>query len=300
MNCDFADIRHISSLNEPPAKRIHYSGSGKDYVNSVVAPGKYIMQIGTSVLTHQAHGIITVTLNRADTVNAIDETMLTELHDVFHDIRANDDIRAVVLTGAGDHFSVGGDITNLQDMTEKAAMHYMHDVRDTVIAVAACDKPVIAAIEGHSASGGIGLALLCDHIIASKTARFTFSYARIGLGPDWGLSITLRERVGRHVARKLLFEATKLDAMSAQQSGLIDDLCLKGTAEEVAWQYALKLSNKPTSAMQSIKCQYRIPIPDLGHALENEALSQTACIMCEDFHKGLDAFRNRRRPEFSR
>ena len=258
------------------------------------------MQIGTSVLTHQAHGVLTVTLNRSDAVNAIDEAMRRELRDVFHDIRANEDIRAVVITGSGEHFSVGGDIINLQDMTENAALHYMHDVRDTAIAIAACDKPIVAAIEGHAASGGVGLALLCDHVIASKTARFTFSYTRVGLGPDWGLSVTLKERVGRHVARQLLFEATKLDAMSAQQMGLVDDLCLKGTAEEVAWQYALKLSGKPAIAIQSIKCQYRIPITELGHALENEALSQTACIMCEDFDEGLDAFRNRRRPEFSR
>jgi 2-(1,2-epoxy-1,2-dihydrophenyl)acetyl-CoA isomerase len=167
------------------------------------------------------------------------------------------------------------------------------------MAIAGCDKPVIAAIEGHAASAGIGIALLCDRIIASNSSRFTFSFNRVGLGPDWGLSATLPDRVGRAAARKLLWEASKFDAQTALDMGLIDQICLPGGALDTAWMEAKILANKPALSVQHAKRYFSIPLDELCLALENEASNQTACFMSDDFITSLNIFRNRRRSDTS-
>ncbi len=258
------------------------------------------MQIGQNVLTHLAHGVMTVTLNRPQVVNAIDEITRSDLRNVFGQIRLDPDIRAVILTGAGENFCAGGDIGSMEDMTEAAALEEMNDIRDTALAIAGCDKPVIAAIEGHAASAGIGLALLCDIVIASRSSRFTFSFSRIGLGPDWGLSVTLPDRVGRNWARKLIWEARKLDTQTCYEINLIDEICLPGGAVAVAWDKATRLADKATLSVQGAKRQYRLPLGPLGEALAAESASQTECYMSEDFIEGLNAFRSKRKPEYSR
>ncbi len=256
------------------------------------------MQVGASVLTEIVHGVMTVSLNKPDVVNAIDSSMRHDLREVFKMIRNQDEVRAVILTGDAKNFSVGSDIASLEDLNERSAIKIMHEIRDAALAIASCNKPVIAALEGHVAGAGIGLALLCDKVIASKKARFSFSFSRIGLGPDWGLSVTLPERVGRMHARRLIWEATRLDARSAQQLGLVDQICLPGGAADAAWVDARILANKAPLAIQSTKCHFRFPLFELGAALESEASNQTECLTSADFSEGLSAYRHRRRPDF--
>ena len=258
------------------------------------------MQIGANVLSHVGKGIATVTLNRPQQYNTIDESLRSDLRNIFHAIRQNDEIRAVIITGAGQNFSVGGDLLALEDMTPEAATRQMEDIQDTAMAIATCDKPVIAAIEGRAASAGLGLALLCDWIIAGKESRFTLSYCRVGLGPDWGLSITLPERVGRAKARKMMWDGAKLDARAALDIGLVDEICLPGQAMSSAWGMAEELAEKPVQSIASAKCSFRIPPEELSLALENEVHQQTDCLMSEDFIEGVYAIRQRRRPDFSR
>ena len=257
------------------------------------------MQIGASVLTHSAHGVMTITLNRPELVNVIDQNMRSDLQQIFTSIRTDDEIHAVIITGSKDNFCVGGDIASMEDITEQAALLQMQDIRDTAMAIAGCDKPVIAAIEGHAAGAGIGIALLCDKVIASNSARFTFSFSRVGLGPDWGLSTTLPDRVGRATARKLLWEASKFDTRTALEMGLVDQSCLPGGAMDTAWMEAKILANKPALSVQHVKRYYSKPLDELRLALENEAENQTTCFMSEDFIKSLNVFRNRRRPDSS-
>ncbi len=258
------------------------------------------MQIGASVLLHVGRGVATVTLNRPHVYNTIDENTRSDLRNIFQTIREQDEVRAVILTGAGQNFSVGGDVGALEDLTEEAAADQMEDIQDTAMAIAGCEKPVVAAIEGRAASSGIGLALLCDWIIAGKESRFTFSYTRIGLGPDWGLSVTLPGRVGKSEARRLMWEGPKLDANNAIEMGLVDELVLPGKAMSAAWNMAERLAEKPVQSVRATKASYRIPIEDISIALENEVQSQTRCLMSEDFIEGVYAIRQRRRPDFSR
>ncbi len=245
-------------------------------------------------------GIATVTLNRPAVANAIDSHTRSDLIEIFSNIQASEDIRAVILTGDSDNFCGGSDVSSMQDITTAEALEQMRDVRKAAVAIAACNKPVIAAIEGHAAGAGIGLALLCDRIIASKEARFTFSFSRIGLGPEWGLSITLPDRVGRARARNLLWDAGKMGARTALEIGLIDETCMAGGALDCAWVAAKALSNKATLAVQGTKFLSRIPLDELRSALENEAVSQAACVSSEDFTIGLTAIKARRKQKVSK
>lgn len=258
------------------------------------------MQIGASVLLHVGRGVATVTLNRPHVYNTIDEGMRSDLRNIFQTIRQEDEIRAVIITGAGQNFSVGSDIGSLEDLTEEAASRHMEDILDTALAIAGCDKPVVAAVEGRAASAGIGLALLCDWVFAGKEARFTFSYSRIGLGPEWGLSATLPARVGRAEARRLMWEGPKLDANSAMRVGLVDELVLPGKAMSAAWNMTERLTAKSVQSIRATKAGYRIPVEEISMALEKEVHSQTQCLMSEDFSEGIHAVRQHRRPDFSR
>jgi 2-(1,2-epoxy-1,2-dihydrophenyl)acetyl-CoA isomerase len=258
------------------------------------------MQIGANVLSHVGKGVATVTLNRPQVYNTIDENTRRDLRNVFRSIRGHDEVRAVILTGAGQNFSIGGDLLALEDMTPEAATRHMEDILDTAMAIGTCDIPVIAAVEGRAASAGLGLALLCDWIIAGKESRFTFSYCRVGMGPEWGLSVTLPERVGRAQARKLMWDGAKMDARGALEIGLVDEICLPGQAMSAAWNMAELLAEKPFHSTRSTKCSYRIPPEELGLALETEVHQQSECLTSEDFIEGVYAIRQRRRPEFSR
>ncbi len=258
------------------------------------------MQIGANVLFHVGRGVATVTLNRPHLYNTIDDNMRSDLRTIFQAIREQDDVRAVILTGAGQNFSVGSDVGALEDLTEEAASKQMEDIQHTAMAIAGCDKPVVAAIEGRAASAGIALALLCDWVIAGKESRFTFSYSRISLGPEWGLSATLPGRVGRSQARRLMWESPKFDANNAMEMGLVDELVLPGKAMSAAWTIAERLADKPVESIRATKSSYRIPIDEISMALENETHSQTRCLLSEDFLEGVHAIRQRRRPDFSR
>ena len=253
----------------------------------------------SSVLTHQAKGVMTVTLNRPDVVNAIDESICNNLRNIFTRIKLDDEVRAVIITGSGGNFCAGSDISALENITELQAQSHMRIIRDTAMAIASCTKPVVAALEGHVAGAGLGLALLCDVVISSKSSRFTSSFSRIGLGPEWGLSKTLPDRVGRNRARKLIWDASKLDSETAYEFGIVDELCLSNSAIEVAIDYARKLAGLASCSSMSTKHHFRFPLSDLAIALENEAATQTACFISADFAEGLDAFRNRRKPIFN-
>lgn len=258
------------------------------------------MQTGGSVEAHVSHGVATVSLNRPQALNTLDESTRDGLRNVFGAIRVEPDVRAVVLTGGGDNFCAGTDLVALEDLTEGEAHARMQDVCDAALAIASCNKPVVAAIEGHVAGSGIGLALLCDVLIASKKARFSFSNARVGLAPDWGQSVTLPARIGAPASRRMLWGMAKLDASGALELGLIDDISLPGSAAEVALVQARTLADRPGLSVQATKKFFRVPLDELSMALENESETQTNCLMSDDFSEGMRAIRASRRTEISR
>jgi enoyl-CoA hydratase len=169
-------------------------------------------------------GVAVVTLNRPEAMNALSKALRVELAAVMRDMDANADVRAVVLTGAGDRaFTAGLDLKELA--SDAAAMgDATGDTAEAnpVKAIEQCSKPVIGAINGVAITGGFELALACDVLIASERARFADTHARVGIMPGWGLSQKLSRLIGIYRAKELSLSGNFLDAQTAERWGLVN------------------------------------------------------------------------------
>lgn len=172
----------------------------------------------------EQHGpIAVVTLNRPEAMNALSRALRSQLCDIMQSLDANDAVRAVILTGAGDRaFSAGIDLKELGSDVGALRSASAQEQDNPVKAVELCRKPVIAAINGVAITGGFELALACDIRIASSNARFADTHARFGIMPGWGLSQKLSRIVGISRAKELSFTGNFLDAMTAEKWGLVN------------------------------------------------------------------------------
>jgi enoyl-CoA hydratase len=169
-------------------------------------------------------GIATVVLNRPAAMNALSRAMRAELAAAMRDMDRREDVRVVILTGAGDRAftagldlkELGSDASAMGDATGETAE------ANPVKAVEQCSKPVIGAINGVAITGGFELALACDVLIASETARFADTHARVGIMPGWGLSQKLSRLVGVFRAKELSLSGNFLDARTAEAWGLVN------------------------------------------------------------------------------
>lgn len=171
-----------------------------------------------------ADGVAVVTLNRPEAMNALSKALRAELAAVMQGMDAREDVRVVVLTGAGTRAFTAG--LDLKELGSDAAA--MGDATGTsaeanpVKAVEQCRKPVIGAINGVAITGGFELALACDVLIASENARFADTHARVGIMPGWGLSQKLSRLVGIYRAKELSLSGNFLDAATAERWGLVN------------------------------------------------------------------------------
>lgn len=170
------------------------------------------------------NGVAVVTLNRPEAMNALSKALRAELAQVMRDMDTRDDVRAVVLTGAGDRaFTAGLDLKELG--SDSGAMGDATGVSaeaNPVKAIEQCGKPVIGAINGVAITGGFEVALACDVLIGSDKARFADTHARVGIMPGWGLSQKLSRLIGIYRAKELSLSGNFLDAQTAERWGLLN------------------------------------------------------------------------------
>ena len=167
-------------------------------------------------------GIAVLTLNRPEAMNALSRALRGELADAFNAVSADDEVRAVVLTGAGERaFSAGVDLKELANADLKAAPLDAPS-SDPVEAMAACPKPVIGAINGVAVTGGFELALACDILIASTIARFAVTHIRVGILQGWGLSQLLSRMIGVSRAKEVSLTGNFIDAATSLAWGLVN------------------------------------------------------------------------------
>jgi enoyl-CoA hydratase/carnithine racemase len=169
------------------------------------------------VLRVDVDGVATLTLNRADKLNALNMDVFAVLRTHLNAIAGDESVRCVVLTGAGRSFSAGHDLTALTDGPYDPTFE-----AETVDALEQLPVPVIAAIRGHCLTGGLELALGCDLLVASVSATFADTHGKWGLVPVWGLSVRLPERVGVGNAKMMMFTSQRLTAVEALAIGLVD------------------------------------------------------------------------------
>jgi enoyl-CoA hydratase len=174
------------------------------------------------LLIEKADGVATVTMNRPEAMNAMSKALRAELDKAFTALDTDDEVRAVVLTGAGERaFTAGLDLKELGQEGVGAA-NATEAASNPVRAIQQCGKPVIGAINGVAITGGFELALACDVLIASTNARFADTHARVGIVPGWGLSQKLSRLIGIYKAKELSLTGNFLDAKTAEAWGLVN------------------------------------------------------------------------------
>ena len=167
--------------------------------------------------------VATVTLNRPEKMNALTWEMREKMRDYFQEIRFNDDIRAVIVTGEGRAFCAGADVDRMGDADIKAGRFRLQRGSHMVIRhLHAIEKPTIAAVRGHAVGIGWSLALACDITVASEDAKFSQIFRRIALAPDGGAIWFLNQRLGMNRAKELVYSARIVEAAEALSLGLVN------------------------------------------------------------------------------
>jgi enoyl-CoA hydratase/carnithine racemase len=249
-----------------------------------------VSEVGVSAL---GEGIVRVSLERPDIRNALAAELREALVATLRQLDADRAVRAVVLTGSHGHFSAGGDIRTMGTLDHAAATARMLAVKTAALAIADFSKPLVAAVEGNAAGAGIGLALLADAVVAADSAVVSFSFRNLALGPDWGLSHTLTERVSVAQARRWLLEGARLSAIEAHASGLVDELAPVSDLMVRARSVAEQLSREPL-ASEPLKHQLRNRTA-LAAALDAEAELQVKRFLSEPHKAAVAAFLTRKR-----
>ncbi len=260
----------------------------------------------TAVLYAVSEGVATLTLNRPQVMNAINEALSTELYQSLTEAAANGEVRAVVITGAGRGFCAGQDLGDVMGNDESTATSItpLGDlVRDRYNALIgrlrAMPVPVLAAINGSCAGAGLGLALACDLRFAADDAKFTTAFSRIGLVPDSGTSYFLPRAIGMAKAVEWAWSGEVIDGPTALAWGLVNRLYSKEQVLAKTQDYARDLAKGPTLAYRWTKeALYGNTDATLTEAMEREAQLQEKAGNSEDFHEGVRAFLEKRPPQF--
>ena len=248
--------------------------------------------------------VAVVTLNRPERKNPLTFDSYAELRDTFRGLTDCEDVKAVVLTGAGGNFCSGGDVLEIiAPLTErdiKGLLAFTRMTGDVVKAIRACPQPVIAAIDGVCVGAGACLAIASDLRIGTPEAKTAFLFVRVGLaGCDMGACALLPRIVGQGRAAELLFTGRSMSAQEGERWGFFNRLCPRERLLEEALDLAGKLAAGPTFAHMMTKTMLNREW-DMGveAAIEAEAQAQALCMQTEDFRRAYRAFVEKRPPEF--
>ena len=256
-----------------------------------------------TVLYDVADAVVTLTLNRPDKLNAFGGTMREELTAAIERADGDDDVRALIITGAGRAFCSGADlserIVDLDGGEFDPGLTLDKVYNPLIRRITSMDKPVVAAVNGVAAGAGANLALACDIVVAARSASFIQAFCRIGLVPDAGGSYHLPRLVGRAKALGMTLLGDAVDAETALDWGLIWAVADDNALMEEAGAIAQRLAKGPTLALGLIK---KVMIASehntLAEQLDMERDYQRIAGASDDFREGIAAFVGKRRPDF--
>jgi len=254
------------------------------------------------VFERRDHGVLLITINRPEKMNAADADMLREFTQVWADVQRDDETRVVVITGAGKAFSAGGDLAAdkeaLGDFTRITGV--MREARDLVTNMLACDKAIISAINGVAVGAGLAIALLADISIIAEDAKLTDGHARIGIAAGDHSTIVWPLLCGMAKAKYYLMTGEFVSGTEAERIGLVTKAVPTEQVVPEALAIAEGLATGPRFAIEwtkrSLNHWIRNAQPIFEHSLAYEMLT----FMSPDAAEGFDAFLEKRKPEFSR
>ncbi len=252
-----------------------------------------------SFLTPEEENIGVITLNRSKVLNALNKGILEELDNVLEEIKKDEKVRAVVITGTGRAFSVGADLSEAgpaDEATMRSRIEFGQKVFDKIETF---DKPIIASINGLALGGGLELAMACDIRIASEEAKLGNPEVGIGLIPSWGGTVRMAKLIGRGRATELILTGRRIDAKEAEKIGLVNKAVppdeLKSTAMWTAGTIATKA---PIALRLAKKIAAKAMEIDMEEANESMTEAGLACMKSEDIMEGVSAMFEKRTPKF--
>lgn len=256
------------------------------------------------ILLEEKEGIITLTLNRPDRLNSCTTRMYRELSNIMNQIKRNDEIKVVILTGAGRGFCAGSDVSDrlagrVVKPGEENRYETLQPVGAVALDIAGLDKPIIGAINGVAVGAGLSLALLCDIRFASESARFGAVWINMGLIPDVGATYYLPRIVGAEKALDLMLSGKIIDAEEALEIGLVSKVVPPDRLMAVAKELATKIATGPSVAIELTKRGLKRSFDnDLNPQLDYESYAQNLCRKTEDHKEAIQAFLEKRKPQF--
>ena len=243
--------------------------------------------------------VAVITLDRPDKMNALTVEMREALGSHFETAGRDPAVRAVLLRAAGKAFCASGDVSKMGDFTAASGQRLLKLAQRMVRNLANIEKPVVAAVRGATAGIGWSMALACDAVIASETARFTQVFRHVGLVPDGGAIYFLTQHLGLQRAKELVYSGRRIDAQEALGLGLVNRVLPDGELDAAAFDYARELASGPTFALGVAKKMFKLMYqPDLETLLDAEAWAQGMTLLTDDHKEGVQAFFEKRKPRF--
>lgn len=257
-----------------------------------------------NILVTESDGIVTITLNRPEKLNAFIGHMRRDLAEALEHAGSERTVRVVVITGAGRAFCAGGDVEFMYQLMERHESEEFARIlgagRRVILAIRQMTKPVIAAVNGVAAGAGCNLALACDFRIASTNATFTESFVKVGLNPDWGGTYFLPRLVPSNKACEMFFLGDSLSAEDAARLHIVNQVVPPEDLDNAVQQLAQRLRAAPPIVIAAAKqAVYMSQAQDLDAMLRNETESQMRCFESDDGHEGVRAFLEKREPRFT-
>lgn len=246
------------------------------------------------------NNVAEIRLNRPEVYNSFNRPMMDALIRSLTDADGDPEVRAVLLTGSGNAFCAGQDLSEVLGRSEVdfgQVVRAQYNV--LVLKICTLIKPVIAAVNGVAAGAGANLALACDIVIAKESAKFIQAFSKVGLIPDTGGTYFLPRLVGRQNASALMLLGEPVSAPKAREIGMIYDFYTDGDFEEKTRLLVAKVANMPTLGLAYTKKLLQMSDSNtLAGQLEQEAVYQEFAGKTEDFQEGVQAFLEKRKPEF--
>ncbi len=255
-----------------------------------------------TLIVERKDGVVTVTMNRPARKNAANGTMWRELLETFEEVAADRHDRVMVLTGAGDAFCSGADLGDPADVAGRSGDPYLVQMRalgEVALRLHRLPKPTIAKVGGVAAGAGMSMALGCDLIVASDTARFSQIFSKRGLSVDFGASWLLPRLIGLHRAKELAFFADIIDAHQAAEFGLVNRVVAADQLDPFVDDWATRLAAGPPLALSLTKTMLNNSSNlAMDQALEEETRSQAVNFATADTAEAMAAFLQKRDPLF--
>lgn len=253
-----------------------------------------------NILTEVKDGVLYLTINREDKMNALNFATLEELKAIFEEVIDRKEIKAVIITGSGEKaFVAGADIREIADLNEVNARKFAENGQEIFATIENCHKPVIAVTNGYTLGGGCELAMACHIRIATSNAKFGQPEVNLGIIPGYGGTQRLTILVGRGKANELMMTGDMIDAETALRLGLVNHV-FESKAEAIAKAEELIakiMSKAPLAIGMIVDCVNSVYLPE-ENGYQTEANSFARCVKSGDYKEGTSAFLEKRTPKF--